>query len=225
MLAVETPPYGAGSTVFHAITQDAIQDDGGDSFVTATYVAWQGSSAGATLSTGSAFHQGGGMWRAEIPTQAGAAGAHLCWTFTDRNSNASTDSATAGTVDDWTDLGNGLAAGGGGVPTLTGSGSPQPGQSISIDLSGAAPNAGGALVVNASADYLSLFGGTFVPSLSGPAIFEFYTTDGAGSIATINAPWPSGPSDCTVLYFQAATIDGGAPGGFSYSNALAAIQK
>ncbi|MEM7308480.1 MAG: VCBS repeat-containing protein [Planctomycetota bacterium] len=224
ILGTETPTYGGSSTVFHATTQDVIQDDGSDSFVTATYTAWQGSTSGVQTDSGTAMHQGGGTWRAEVSSLAGATGAQMCWTFTDREGNTSTSSATAGTVADWTDLGQGLA-GGSGIPTLTGTGTPAAGQNINLDLSGAAPNAPGGIVINANADYLPLFGGTLVPSLAGAAIILPYTTDGSGSIATISGPWPTGPSDCTVLHFQAGTLDFGAPQGFSFSNALAAIQK
>ena len=140
VLDVETPAYDPSVTVFHAMTQDSIQDDGGDSFVTTTFVAWQGTSSGVQLTTDSAMHQGGGTWRAPVPTLGGATGVHLCWTFTDREGNSSSASATAGTVNDWTDLGNALA-GGAGTPSLVGSGSTTAGSPISLALSGAAPNA------------------------------------------------------------------------------------
>jgi hypothetical protein len=223
--ALQTPTYGPSATVFHASTQDAIQDDGGDSFVKATYKSWQGSSSGDSHASGDAFHQGGGTWRASVPTQAGAAGAHLCWTFTDRAGNVTHAAATAGTVDDWTELGNGLA-GASGVPSLVGTGSPQPGGTIHLDLSGAAPSAIGAILVNARTAYAPLLGGTVVPSpVGGAPIFVFYTTDATGSIATVSAPWPASTPDCTALYFQAVTLDAAAPAGFSFSNALAALQK
>jgi hypothetical protein len=221
--AVEMPTYGSSATVFHASTQDAIQDDGKASFVTTTYKSWQGSASGVTTASGTAFHQGGGTWRAEIPTQAGAAGAHVCWTFTDRNGNASTAGATAGTVADWTDLGNGLA-GVGGVPTLSVTGATTTGNPIDINLTGAAPNSAGAILANVQAGFLPVFGGTLVPALTGPAVLLPYTTDGTGAMATITVPWPAA-QPCTVLYMQAGTIDGAAPAGFSFSNAVAGLQK
>ena len=223
VLNVESPSYGVSSTLFHATTQDVIQDDGSDSFVTATYTAFQATGGVSQVDTGTAFHQGGGTWRAEIPTQAGASGAHICWTFTDREGNTSTAAAGAGQLNDWNDLGNGLA-GAGGIPTLTGSGSTQPGQAITVDLTGAASNAAGAVLVNAEADFTPLFGGTLVPSLSGPTVVLGYTTDGSGA-ASLNGAWPAGGPAGTVLYFQAGTLDGGAPFGFSFSNALAGLQQ
>jgi hypothetical protein len=221
--AVETPAYDPVATVFHASTQDVIADDGGDSFVKATYSSWQGSSAGVIAASGSAFHQGGGTWRASLPTQAGAAGAHICWTFTDRAGNTTHTAATAGTVNDWTNLGNGLA-GVSGIPSLSGTGSPQPGGTINLNLTNAAPNSFGAVLANVSALYLPFLGGTVVPSIAGAAIIVPFTTDPSGAIATISAPWPTTAPDCTVFYFQAATLDGAAPFGFSFSNALAALQ-
>ena len=222
ILGVETPTYGATSTVFHATTQDAIQDDGGDSFVTASYIAFQGSTSGAALDTGNATRQGGGTWRAEIDTVSGATGLQFCWTFTDREGNTSTSNQTLGTVNAWTDLGQGLA-GSTGVPSLVGTGSPTSGGNITLDLTGAAPNAPGALVVSGAAGYLPLFGGTFVPSVLGSPIFVFYTTDGNGDFS-VTAPWPTTAPDCATLFFQAATLDTGAVANFSYSNAQAAIQ-
>ena len=222
VLNVEQPAYDPSTTVFHSMTQDAIQDDGGDSFVTTTYVAWQGTSSGVQLDTGNAMHQGGGTWRAPVDTLAGATGAHLCWTFTDREGNVSTASATAGTVNDWTDLGNGLA-GTSGTPSLTGSGATTAGSPVTLSLSGAAASAPGAVLVSGGADFLPIFGGTLVPSLSGPISFLPYVTDGSGN-ATLNGNWPTAPG-CSVLYFQAGTLDAGAPGSFSFSNAVAGIQK
>jgi len=221
--AIETPTYGASSTVFHANIQDAIQDDGGDSFVVTSFQSWQGSTSGVTATSGNAFHQGGGTWRAEVPTQAGATGAHLCWTFTDRNGNATSASATAGTVADWTDLGNGLA-GGSGVPALNATGALTTGNNITITLTGAAPNSFGAILANFTTGYLPLFGGVLVPAVTGPATFIPYSTDANGDITPINVTWPSAP-DCTAVYLQAGTVDGTAPAGYSFSNALGGLQK
>ncbi len=223
LLGVETPAYDPTETVFHARVQDAIQDDGGDSFVSGTFRSFQGSTSGVVHQTEDAFHQGGGSWRAAVPTQAGATGIAFCWNFTDANGNSSTDNQIVGTVSDWTDLGNGLA-GVSGIPTMTGSGTPTSGGPITIDITGAAPDASGGILVNASAGYASAFGGTVVPSLLGPAIIVGYTTNGSGDV-TINANWPVGQSGCTVLYFQGATFDLAAPFSFSFTNAIAGIQK
>ena len=152
----------------------------------------------------------------------GLPGVQFCWTFTDREGNTSTSNQTVGTVNAWTDLGQGLA-GSTGIPSLVGTGSPTSGGNITLDLTGAAPNAPGALVVSPAAGYLPLFGGTFVPSVLSTPIFVFYTTDGNGDFS-VTAPWPATAPDCATLFFQAATLDAGAVSGFSYSNAQAAIQ-
>jgi hypothetical protein len=220
VLGVEAPAYGAAETVFHARTQDAIQDDGDAGFVTGAFRAWQGSPAGVALATGAAFHQGGGSWRAAVPTLPGASGVALCWAFTDAAGNRAESAVTVGSVLDWTDLGHALA-GGAGPPALAGSGTPAPGAPVSLQITGANPASFGGLVIGSSTFFVPILGGVLVPRNT--AVLLFFT-DPAGA-ASVQFHWPTGLPGCTVLYLQALIRDFSAPERWSFTNALAAIQR
>jgi len=220
ILGSDTPAYDPLATVFHARTQDAIQDDGGAGFVVGAYRAWQGTSAGVAQLAGQAFHQGGGSWRARVPTLPGAPGLAFCWSFTDAAGNRTEEVQSLGTVLDWNDLEN-AHAGLAGLPALAGTGTPTAGGGFSIQLTNARPFSVGALVVGSSTFFVPFLGGVLVPKKSA---LVAYFTDGSGS-ANLPLGWPAGLPGCSVLYFQAFTKDSAASHGWSFSNALAGIQR
>ncbi len=220
LLALETPAIDPFETLFHATTQDAIQDDGKASYVTARWSAWQGSSSAIRESGGAGFHQGGGLWRAAVPTLTGAGGVAFCWSFADAPGNTRTATLRLGTVVDWNDLGN-ATAGLTGFPLLTGSGVPAPGAPLSVRLTNARPNTVGGLVVSTRTFFVSVLGGVLVPRNS---VVLSYVTDAQGS-ATIDFIWPPGLPACRPLYFQALSLDFASPNNWSFSNALAGLER
>ena len=116
----------------------------------------------------------------------------------------------------WGDLGNGLA-GASGIPALVGSGSLVAGSNTSLDVSGAAANAGIFWVLGTSTGSLHFAGGVLVPTLDG--IVSGLSTDGAGQ-ASLGGAWPAGLPGGFSLYVQALVLDGGAPHGLAFSNAV-----
>ena len=86
---VETPAVlGATETVFRAHIRDAVSDDGQISATMAfSYTTVDG--GGGTAGSGMAFHQGGGMFRAAVPTIGSTTQIDLTWTATDDVGNSS----------------------------------------------------------------------------------------------------------------------------------------
>ncbi|MAB78678.1 MAG: hypothetical protein CMJ89_04920 [Planctomycetes bacterium] len=214
------PAFDPTQTLFHARTQDAVCDDGGDGYVVATHVSWQASSTASSHASGEAFHQGGGLWRAALPSVPGATGAVFCWSFTDAQGNASTQALTSGTVADITDLGQALA-GTPGLALLGASGTPTPGSPITFSLSNAEPNRAGVFLIGTRSIYVDFVGGTLVPL---PRFVIGYVTDGGGNAAT-TVNWPASAPDCTVGFVQCLSVDPGAVMGFSLSNGLGIVQR
>ncbi len=214
------PPYDPTETVFHARTQDAVCDDGGDGYVTATYKSFQASASASSKAAGEAFHQGGGQWRVGLPSVPGATGAVFCWTFTDAQGNASTQALTSGMVSDITDLGQALA-GTPGLPLLTGTGTVAPGSSITFNLTNAEPGRAGVFLLGTNSIYIPYLGGIIVPV---PQFVIGYVTNAMGEAST-TVPWPAIAMPCMVGFVQCLTIDPGAVMGFSLSNAVGLVQQ
>ena len=213
---VETPAIGASETIFRILTQDAIQDDGKTNLV-ATF-AWARNDG--TGGSGTAFHQGGGMFRAAVPTPGGTTGITLVWCLTDPVGNTTVETVTVGTgADFFADLGNALA-GGAGEPTLTGSGAALGAGTVSLAIGNAAPSSGGATVLGISQINLPLLGGVLVPNID--LLFPL-TTDGAGN-ATLDLPWPKGIAGGTSVFLQSWIVDLGAPQNVAATNGLSVTQ-
>jgi len=214
------PPYEPTGTVFHARTQDAVCDDGGDGYVSATYQSWQASASASSAASGEAFHQGGGLWRAALPSVPDASGAVFCWKFTDASGNHSSQALTAGVVPSVTDLGQGLA-GTPGVPLLSAAGTVAPGSPVTLQLSGAEPNRAGVFLLGTRSIYAPFAGGTIVPI---PAFALGYVTNALGE-ASLTVNWPAAAMPCRVGFVQCMTLDPGAPMGLSMSNAIGLVQQ
>jgi hypothetical protein len=117
----------------------------------------------------------------------------------------------------WVDLGHGLG-GALGEPVLTGHGDLFAGWKTSLALSNAAVDAPFFLVIGTAVDCLPFAGGTIVPVLDffGPA----GTTDATG-LASLSGTWPGGVPGGFTFYAQEFVVDGTAPHGLAFSNAVA----
>jgi hypothetical protein len=213
---VETPAaIGASETVFRARVQDAVSDDGHVN-ATLTYT-WITTGTGAGSGGGTARPQGGGQWRAAVPTNPGTLSVSLTWTATDDVGNA----ANSGPVvvnaggSGWTDLGDGLA-GVSGIPSLAGTGTLVTGQPFTLNLGSAAASASAALFVSLADTPTGFKGGTLhtVPVVLSLSL----STNGSGQI-NLGGNWPAGASGLS-FYVQYAIGDGAAPFGVSLSNYL-----
>lgn len=117
----------------------------------------------------------------------------------------------------WVDLGSPLA-GTLGDPVLTGSGSLFPGNTISVELGNARPNAAAGLFLGLAPVSLPFKGGTLqVNPIIPPVIIN---TSGAGEIPLAFA-WPDLPPE-TEISFQYVIDDPAAVFGFALSNGLLA---
>lgn len=116
----------------------------------------------------------------------------------------------------WRDVLHGTA-GAGGIPLLAGRGSMQAGSPFSLALSGAPASAPAALVGSALRVDLPLVGGLLVPA---PDFAMLVFADPSGGFQ-VGGVVPAGlvPLD---VWFQVLALDGGAPGGVAFSNALRA---
>jgi hypothetical protein len=210
---VETPGAVGGSTTqFRARIKDQVSEDGHVSAM----LAYSYTTVGAGSGSGDAFHMGGGMFSAMIPT-AGASQVSLTWTATDCVGNVSMNGPiVVGTASVWTDIGCGLA-GVSGIPSLTGTGTLLTGSAGSLNLSNAAPLAANMLFVSLSSSPVPFKGGSLCafPFLLGLPL----GTDGSGGLVLPWASWPAGLSGAS-LYFQYAIDDAAGPSGASLSNAL-----
>ena len=115
----------------------------------------------------------------------------------------------------WIDLGDGLA-GSGGIPALIGDGVPLAGETISLSLSGAQPEATSFLVVGFSALSAPFKGGVMVPS---PDQLLGFDTGPTGDFA-LDVTWPAGLPTGLSLWFQIWIQDAGGPVGWAASSAL-----
>ncbi|MGQ0551847.1 MAG: FG-GAP repeat domain-containing protein [Planctomycetota bacterium] len=214
---VETPAaIGGSATVFRARIQDAVSEDGHVP-ATMTYT-WSTTGVGAGSGSGTAMHQGGGQFRAAVPTNGGTTSATVNWTATDHAGNVSVNGpVTVGTSGNaWTDLGFALA-GTSGNPLLAGTGTLVPGSAGTLTLSNAAPSALTFMFVSLSSTPVPFKGGTLVPVpiVSTLPIF----TSGAGDIPLAWGAWPAGLSGLD-LYIQYAIQDAGAVLSVALSNAV-----
>lgn len=115
----------------------------------------------------------------------------------------------------WKNLGQ-AQAGVAGIPELAGEGTLEPGSSIAIRATGAAPLAPMTLIIGASALDAPFKGGVLVPQ---PDLLLFGQNSAAGAftlIGTLPAILPAG----FTFYMQQWTVDATAPQGVSASNAL-----
>jgi hypothetical protein len=165
--------------------------------------------------------QGGQQFRGVIPAQVGAVEYHVEIDDLAGNTGVSTTFAyVQGEPSAWTDVGSGLA-GGGGVPVLADTGTLAPGSSGTLTLSGAAPAAPSALFVSLASTPTPFKGGTLVPVP--PVLTLPLATNGSGGIPLAWASWPSGLPPGTTLYVQYAIADAGAAADTALSNALQGV--
>jgi hypothetical protein len=141
---------------------------------------------------------------------AGAADNAL--TLTNTRTTVAQFAATQAPV--WCDLGGGIP-GALGKPTLTGAGTINLADPLTLTVRSYAPNAIGLLVVGASAINVPLFGGVLVPSLDVPL-----TITGNGADIVHNANWLANLSPGFQAWFQAAFLDLAATQGFAASDAV-----
>lgn len=116
----------------------------------------------------------------------------------------------------WTDLGHALA-GGGGVPSLAGTGALQPGQTVALNLSNAKAQAPYAIIVGLSQLDAPFYGGLLVPA---PALVVGGLVTNVAGGAVLAAAWPAGVPACQSLVFQAWIQDPTGPLGLTASNGL-----
>ncbi|MFT7463857.1 MAG: hypothetical protein ACI9EF_002205, partial [Pseudohongiellaceae bacterium] len=128
-------------------------------------------------------------------------------------------SAAPGSV--FTDLGNGLA-GSTGVPVATGSGIPCPGNTVSVDLSGALANTSAWLALGIGQLNAPFKGGLLVPNITAGGAFLPAATNGSGALS-LPSTWPSGVISGVPLDFQFWIQDAGGVAGFAASNGLEMI--
>lgn len=213
---VETPAaIGATETIFRARIQDAVCDDGHVS-ASLSY-AWTTTGVGAGSGGGQARPQGGGQFRASVPTNAGTTSVSLTWTATDKAGNVSNNGPIlVSAPDPWTNLGGGLA-GVNGIPVLIGTGALTTGSPGTLILSSAAPAALSSMFVSIASTPAPFKCGVLVPV---PVLFQLLlSTNGAGNLPLAWPAWPAGLSGASV-YFQWATADVAAVCGVSISNAV-----
>jgi hypothetical protein len=221
VLKIEQPALGNPTTVFRGTFQDAIQDDGKAKFYSVSYLWVSNSPSGSTVGSGTAFHQGGGTWRATVPTPAGTSGVCINWRATDIAGNSTGVNAKSGTPGNYGTLGGG-AGGSFGVPILSGAGTLTSGAPLTLTIAGGAPNAPGALVVGGSLLNVPYGAGVIIPTLD--QLTPFFT-DGTGT-KVFNLNWPTGLPSCHIFLTQAGILDASVPGtGIAMTNGLALSQN
>jgi WD40 repeat protein len=119
----------------------------------------------------------------------------------------------------WTDLGSGLA-GGGGVPNLKGAGTLEPASSVEVTLKNALPNSASALVIGLTSVGLPLYGGLLVPS---PDVVIAPLPTGSSGGWSLASTWPAGVPSGTSIYLQAWISDPGAVLGCAATNGLEGV--
>lgn len=115
------------------------------------------------------------------------------------------------------DLGSALA-GTGGTPSLAGDGFACDGDTVTVTLSNALPNAPAFLAFGVGQINAPFKGGTMVPNITVGAFIPL-TVSGAGTIV-LPLLWPAGVVAGIPFDFQYWIVDGGGPFGWSASNAL-----
>lgn len=214
----ELPALNGDDVLFRARFQDAIQDDGQVNNYTVTYTYVTVDEGAGSFGSGDAYHMGGGLWSAKVPTTAQTDAVCVTWTAIDDQNNSLQVMASAGGVAPFTDLGFALA-GTTGNPSLVGSGTLAAASTVTLSLSNALPNTFGAYVVGVAYSPLPIFGGTLVPS---PTLTFPFIVNGSGNNVK-NLTWP-GFTPCSSIWFQGWMLDNGAVQGFAASNAVRATQ-
>ncbi len=118
-------------------------------------------------------------------------------------------------------IGSGLA-GSTGVPLATASGLPCPGNMVSVDLSGALPNANAWLALGIGQLNAPFKGGVLIPNITLGGAFLPTPTDGSGTTA-LPSTWPAGVTPGVPLDFQFWVQDPGGVAGFAATNGLEMI--
>ncbi len=121
----------------------------------------------------------------------------------------------------WTDLGLALA-GTNGLPALVADGSLCAGTTLDMTLDDALENSTAWLAVGFDRIDVPFFGGVFVPDIVSPSGFLIPFGTGASGNLQLSALWPAGLPGDIDIYAQFWVMDGGAPFGFSGSNAVMA---
>ena len=120
------------------------------------------------------------------------------------------------TLDQWVDLGGGLA-GSGGTPSASGTGVLDAGATVSVDLSAATPNAQAWLVLGLSRLDAPLLGGVLCPSPD--IVFANLPLDAAGAVS-VSGTWPAGLPPGSDVWWQFWVLDPSGPFGVTASNCL-----
>jgi len=118
-------------------------------------------------------------------------------------------------------IGTGLA-GGTGVPLATGSGLPCVGNTVSVDLSGALPNANAWLALGIGQLNAPFKGGVLIPDITFGGAFLPSPTDGSGT-TSLPSTWPVGVTPGVPLDFQFWIQDPAGVAGFAATNGLEMI--
>lgn len=102
-------------------------------------------------------------------------------------------------------------------PVMTIKGTPLQTQGkANLTLGNAAPNSSAYLLVSATTLNVPIVGGILVPNITAGLILPF-GTDGTGAFSILGIPGGGGPF---TAYVQALIVDGTAPTGYEFSNAL-----
>jgi len=214
----------SGPFRYKSFVQDAIVDDGTTNASLTFDYAITGSSGGTSANGVSAFHMGGGTFRADlpVPTGIGIAGGtvSLTWHASDPPGNTSSNGPIVVTVCGFEAYGTGL--GGANVLGIAGSADPKIGTTVSITVSGAPAGAIGGIGFALGPASFPFFGGTLLLDpftvVEIPAI-----TDPMGQ-ASLVAAIPNDPALVFgAVYFQGGFIDLAVPGFVALSHGLKAV--
>lgn len=119
----------------------------------------------------------------------------------------------------WTDLGQGLA-GASGVPLMQVTGALLAGETVTLELSGAAPSAAAPVVLGTSLLQAPFKQGVLVPAPD--QIFQQFSTNASGG-RTLVTSWPAGVPAGVLLAMQWWVQDAGAPAGWAASNGVCSV--
>ena len=124
-------------------------------------------------------------------------------------------------VGPWENLGHALA-GSHGAPSMRGSGTLLPGDTLKLTVESSASAAAATLVLGLSALQAPFKGGVLVPDPASLPGAMLALTTGAGGKLLLESTWPVGIPLGTELYLQLWIADPAAPRGYSATNALLA---
>ena len=202
---------------FRIRVQDSVVDDGGTNVMVAYAYEIYEECVLADSGLGTAYHMGGGLYRATVPTDFLTCGLRVTWAVTDDAGNTTEEVVEVGRVSPavWCNLGCALG-GSSGTPVATGNGSFTGGSFNTVTLTSAAPNRSMFMVLGLTPFYLPIRGGILVPR---PSWVVAHATDGSGT-AQAQFTWPVGNPAGIVIYWQFWISDAGGPYGLSASNGL-----